>query len=187
MTKYIILGLIFIAGFIYLLIPGPMSIGDIPGVPGAVKSDEPGDTYQNPNIAGYYGDKRRKFVTQFYQEAFEKLNFGSLPIPSIRLNHPPEEAFAYIRDQQKSTYLEQYLYPLRGYLFVNGYEPYDENGKRFDSGAYPLDYKGDIYPTKVTVRYYPVPFINRVLIYILYWIGGLVLFWLFKKVLREKN
>lgn len=186
MIKYFILAFIFIIGLMYLLFPGPESITDIPALPDSIKSDEPGDTYQNSNIAGFYGDKRRKFVTQFYQKSFEKLNFGGFPLPSIRLNHPPEEAYQYIRDQQRSTYLEQYLYPLRGYLFVSGYEPFNESGQKYNSSSYLLSFKDGIYTTKVTIRYYPVPLINRLLIYSLYWIALLLLFYIIKAVRKEK-
>jgi len=181
----IFIALLFLIGILYLLAPGLKSIADFPGTPGAVKSDEPGDTYQNPNIAGYYGDKRRNFVTNFYKNIYETIKIGSLTLPSIRLNHPPEEAFKYIRDQQRSTYLEEYLYPLRGSIFVNGYEPFDENGKKFNHGSYPLDFKDKIYPTKVTIRYYYVPMHIRIGIYILYWLFGIALFHLLKKGLKN--
>ncbi len=39
-----ILAVIFLFGLIYLIAPGPSSIADIAGLPGAFKSDEPGDT-----------------------------------------------------------------------------------------------------------------------------------------------
>lgn len=183
MFKKTILAILFIVGLIYLIIPGPESISDFPGPPGAVKSDEPGDTYQNPNIAGYYGDKRRNFVVNYYKNFYETIKIGEIKIPSLRLNHPPEEAFKYIRDQQRSTYLEEYVYPLRGSIFVNGYEPFDENGKKFNFGSYPLDYKEKIYPTKVTIRYYYVPVSIRIGIYVLYWVFGICLVYLWRKVL----
>lgn len=180
-----ILVIIFILGLIYLIVPGPKSIYDFPGPPGSVKSDEPGDTYQNPNIAGYYGDKRRKFVTEYYKNYFDTIKILGFKIPSMRLNHPPEDAYKYLRDQQTSTYLEEFTYPLRGSIFVNGYEPYSESGKRFNSSAYPLNYYGNIYPTKVTIRYYYAPTLTRLFIYTLYWILGIGIFYLWKRVLKD--
>lgn len=185
MAKIIILTVVFLIGFIYLLVPGPKSIDDFPGPPDAVKSDEPGDTFQNPNIAGYYGFKRRDFVTNYYKNIYESIKIGQFSLPSIRLNHPPEDAYQYIRDQQLTTYLEEFVYPLRGSIFVNGYEPFDENGKRFNSGALPITYKEKTYDTKVTIRYYYVPVVSRVIIYILYWLFGFALFYVFRKAIKN--
>jgi len=43
-----------------------------------------------------------------------------------RLNYPPEEAQTIIRDQTRSTYLEEIVHPLRESLFINGFEPKSE-------------------------------------------------------------
>lgn len=183
--SFFILILLFFLGLVYLIYPIPKSIEDIPPLPGHVKSDEPGDTYQNPNIAGYYGDKRRKFVTGFYKNFYDNINILGFKIPSIKLNHPPEEAYFYIRDQQRSTYLEQYTYPLKSALYINGYEPFDEKGKRFDSGSYKMDYYGVIYPTKVTIRYYYSPLTVRLIFYLSYWVLGFFIYYLFNRAIKN--
>lgn len=180
LTLQKVLVCLFILGLIYILIPGPEVIEDFTALPGSLKSDEPGDTReQNPNMAAYYSDHRRKFATQFYQKDFkEKFCTGSFfkvfnlfcYINPIRLNHFPEESFQYVRDQQQTTYLEEFVYPFRGSLFVNGYEPYDENGKAFWKKSFPIIIANTPYESKVNIRYYPAPLIWRISLYLGSWI-----------------
>lgn len=176
---------LFISGFLYLIAPGPDSIDDIPPLPNSLKSIEPGDTIQNKNISAFFSNQWRSSVTNFYKGEFEKLNKFGFKIPAIRLNHPPEEAFWYIRDQQRTTYLEQFLYPLRGSLFVNGYEPINPQGKKFDSISVPVHINGTYYVSKTTLRFYPAPLHMRLIIYVACWLGLIVLFKLIKKVWGE--
>lgn len=183
----IIISLIFfILGLVYVLAPSPQNINDIPAIPNSVKSDEPGDTYQNPNIAAYHSDWWREDVTNFYKQSFEQLNniFG-IALPAIKLNHPPEESFQYIRDQQRSTFLEQYIFPLRGSLFVNGYEPISKAGKRFDSISVPVEFKGEYFNSKTTIRFYPVALHTRIIFYLGIWVAILSLLFLTKKIWRD--
>jgi hypothetical protein len=95
-----ILSAVFLIGLIYLVWPGPNSISNIPPLPDSLKSDEPGDTTQNKDISAYFSNHRRKAVTDFYAENFAYMNILGIKIPPIKMNHPPEEAFTYIRDQQ---------------------------------------------------------------------------------------
>lgn len=44
-------------------------------------------------------------------------------MPTYRLNYPPEEAQTLIRDQARSTFLEEIVHPFRESIFVNGFEP----------------------------------------------------------------
>jgi hypothetical protein len=187
----IILGVIFFLGLIYLILPGPTRIEDFPPLPNSVKSTEPGDTYQHPNIAAYFSDLWRGDVTGYYYSSFNHLYcekiFGILPnpicyIPPIRLNHPPEQSFTYIRDQQLTTYLEEYLYPMRESFFVNGYEPYDMQGVQFDFRSQPLVVNGREYPTKTTIRFYPSNPLYRVLVYIGIWVSMYFLWKGFKRL-----
>lgn len=186
MIKYIFLGTIFIMGLVYILAPGPQSINDIPPLPGSLKSEEPGDTYQNPNIAAYFSNYRRKYVTNYYKEEFSSLNFWGFKIPPIALNHPPEEAFQYIRDQERTKYLEQYFYPLRDAIFVNGYEPFEETGKKFDAISVPIYINGYYFTSKTTLKYYHSPVFWRLIIYIFGWVCFIFLVKTFKKALKTK-
>ncbi len=177
---------LFIVGLVYLLWPGPSTIANIPPPLISLKSDEPGDTVQNKNVAAYFSDFRRPEITDYYKNNFSYLNFFGLRIPPIILNHPPEEAFTYIRDQQPSTYLEQYTYPMRDSLFVNGFEPFDEIGKPYRQGATDIYVKGSYFETKTTLRYYQSPLSARVFVYVLIWISLLFLVKFFKKAVFEK-
>ncbi len=196
MKRIIVCGILFAIGLIYILLPAPSSIQEIPGVPGSLKSDEPGDTWQNPNIAGYYTNARRAEVTSFYRDSFWQLhccldfnNFLNrifFLIPPIRINRPPEEAYTYIRDQQRSTYLEEYLYPLRESLFVNGYEPFDENGVAFNNKSFTMLIDGKVYDSKVTIRYYPSAWGSRLLVYLGIWAGLIGLFIVLRRIFKKK-
>lgn len=183
--KKIIFIIIFLLGLIYLLWPGPFFIDDFTALPNSSKSDEPGDTVQYKNIAAYFSQMRRNDVTNYYLNEFSYLNFFGFRVPPIRLNHPPEEAFTYIRDQQPSTYLEHYVYPFRDSLFVNGFEPFDNNGKPYREGATTIQINGVFYESKATLRYYSSSFLLRIIVYILSWVGIFMLFKLSKKALIE--
>lgn len=185
-VKNLILLLLFLAGLIYLILPGPTSISGIPALPNSRKSTEPGDTYQNPNNAAYFSSHYRKFVTDFYKESFENLNVFGKFIPAIRLNHPPETAFQYIRDQQASTYLEEYLYPMRDSLFVNGYEPFDQMGRPFYKGITQIIVDGQYFDTKTTLRIYHSNLIYRVAVYTGIWILAIWLYTLWIRTIKEK-
>ncbi|MFA5933036.1 MAG: hypothetical protein WCV81_02070 [Microgenomates group bacterium] len=150
---------------IYLLIPGPSSINDFPGLPNSAKSNLPGDTVQVPNVSGYFSDNFRAFVTNFYKMSYKSQVV--IPFLPIRLNYPPEFAYTTIKDQTRSTYLEEYVYPLRDSLFINGYEPFYENGKPKFFGSVKSDEQNDIYYNKTTLRFYPSSIWVRVAV----WLG----------------
>ena len=56
------LGVIFLLGLVYLLVPGPSKIEDFPPLPTSTKSALEGDTIQNPNIAAYYSNFRSNIL-----------------------------------------------------------------------------------------------------------------------------
>jgi hypothetical protein len=152
---------------IYLLMPGPSSIYDLPDLPNSMKSTLEGDTIQVPNVKGFFSDNYRDFATGFYRSAYQKTTL--FPFPPLRLNYPPEYAFTAIKDQTESTYLEEYVYPLRDSLYVNGLEPFDSATKkgRFTGATYVYEDDNHKFETKVTLRYYPSPMWARVLV----WMG----------------
>lgn len=160
--KYIF-GVFSVLFLIYLLAPGPGSIKDFPALPDSAKSTLSGDTVELPNIAGYFSNNYRGFVTSFYKSHYNRSTW--LPFPPIRLNYPPEYAFTAIKVQTHSTYLEEYVYPLRDSLFVNGLEPFEQSGKPRYSGAVPFKEEGGLWETKTTLRYYPSSYPSRILIF----------------------
>lgn len=170
----ILFGAFSLLFLIYLVFPGPSSIDDFPALPNSVKSTHSGDTWQMPNIAAYYSNNYRNFVTDYYKSYYQGLM--KFPLPPIKLNYPPEYAFTAILDQTKSTYLEEYVYPLRESLYVNGMEPYYEDGMSKYEGATPFVEEGQNWQTKTTLRYYPSPMWVRLVT----WFGlniAIVLLW----------
>lgn len=154
-----------LAFLIYLLMPGPSSINDFPALPASVKSSLEGDTIQVPDVAGYFSNNYRDFVIPFYSQGFQaKTKFFFKP---LRLNHPPEDAYAKIKDQTPSTYLEEITYPFRDSLYINGLEPLTEDGQPRYQGADRIEYDGARYDTKVTLRYYSSGLVPRVVL----WLG----------------
>lgn len=182
MPKHLLL-LVSILLFIYMFLPGPTSIQDFSPLPGSVKSELEGDTIQVPNVAGYFSNHYRDFATDFYFLSF--WNNSWLPFPPIKLNYPPEFAFTAIKDQTQATYLEEYIYPLRGSLFVNGMEPLTVDRQPKYPGAIPFEIGDQKFDTKVTLRFYP----SNLLVRLLVW-GGIVLsimaIWKFSKGLAHE-
>lgn len=181
-------------GLIYIIYPSPSKIEDFSPLPRSYKSNEPGDTIQNPNIAAYYSFFRRAEITDFYKTNFQNLHFCNFflnplcNIAPIRLNHPPEYAYQYIRDQQMSTFLEEYTYPLRDSLFVNGYEPKIEHQiKRVPTNFFgsTIHIKGKFYNSKTTIRFYPSNIFIRVFVYLSVWFLAIYLVKVSRKALAQ--
>ena len=118
-----------------------------------VQSFEPADV-ETPPRRGYYTNMSRQQVIEHYEKEF---NLGFIYTP--RLNYPPEEAQTIIRDQTKSTFLEEIVHPLRESLYVNGFEPKEEQYAQY--------YEGTRYNQKIIVRYVPSQLIERISIVLL--------------------
>lgn len=147
----IVFTVVFLALSGYLLLPAP----SFPQHPSFfLVSHEPADL-ETPLRRGYYTDNSREEIMSYYQNQFQYITvFGeNIVIPTIRLNYPPEEAKILIRDQTKSTFLEELVHPLRESVFVNGFEPKDEKDN--------IAFQGKKYRQKVTVRYVPSSFLLR--------------------------
>jgi len=113
---FVVFSLVFI---FYLALPAP----SFPEPPSdALQSGEPADL-EDPLRRGYFTDLSRQEVLEHYQKEFSGSPLGSLSLPTYRLNYPPEEAQTRIRDQTRSTFLEEIVHPFRESLFVNGFEP----------------------------------------------------------------
>ncbi len=146
----------------YLCIP---SIG-LPKLPvGAVLSDEPADTEYVYRRA-YFTDFNREEIVFFYKSEFRKTYIiGRLFFP-LRLNYPPEAAQTIIRDQTRSTFLEEITYPLRDSIYINGFEPKVAKDEVW--------YKGVHYRQKITVRYVPGSLFLRLMV----GLGVIIFSWL---------
>lgn len=122
--------------------------------PGSVQSMEDADT-ETPMRRAYFTDYTREEVIAHYKDQFAMKILG-INIPSLRLNYPPEEAQTLIRDQTRSTFLEELVYPLRESFYINGFKPKEAKDE--------IWYKGVHYEQKIIVRSVPSNVSTRLLI-----------------------
>jgi hypothetical protein len=134
-------------------------------LPNSLQSNEPGDSV-TPLRRAYYTDMDRAEVLAFYKNQFSKSSFKGLPLPTFLLNYPPEEAQTIIRDQTQSSFLQEFVHPLRESLYVNGYTSWN-----------PADFSvnGKHYNQKVTVKYVPSNILVRIGVVILIGISFVVI------------
>jgi hypothetical protein len=164
--KYLFLFL-FLLGLWYIVLPVPHLTRDFISSQNAVIGKSSEVKYI------FYTNQWRSSVTEYYQKKFREshcqgnsvLNLFCYINPII-LNYSPLLATTLIDSKQQSTYLEEYIYPLKDSIIVNGYEPYDQNGKQFDKSSQPLVFNGKQYHAQVTVRYYSSSFVSRIFIYL---------------------
>jgi len=154
--------LVFLLALVYLLLPSP---AEPPALPESVKSSLPGDTVEIPYLYAYFTNLSREEVTSFYQEHYSRSRLFDLPLPSLRLNHPPEYTWVVIRDTVLSSYLEEIVHPFRDSFYINGYEsandPFIEASQRRST----LIYEGKEYKAKITVLpVYSNPLVRVVLL-----------------------
>ena len=150
-----ILFLIFSVLFlIYLLLPTP---GFPAPPPDALQSKEPADT-ETPLRRAYFTNYTREEVMNWY---LGQMKWG------FRLNYPPEESQTIIRNQTKSTFLEEIVHPMRESIFVNGFEP--KNPK--DA----INIEGLPWRQKIIVRHVPSSIFVRILIYVLSLVAAVAL------------
>jgi len=119
-VKTIFIIILFLFG-LYLLLP----LEEFPREPiGAIVSNEPADV-EDINRRGYFTNFTRSDVISHYKDEF-KFSFFGINIFPIRLNYPPEESKLLIRDQTRSTFLEELIFPFRESIFINGFEPKED-------------------------------------------------------------
>jgi hypothetical protein len=169
---------------IYLLIPGANSIKDFPALPDSLKSSLEGDTIQVPNVSAYFSNNYRDFVIPYYYESYQEQT--AVPFAPLRLNYPPEFAFTAIKDQTQSTYLEEFVYPLKDSLFINGLEPVEKDGTPRYVGGGRFEMEGRFIDTKVTLRYYPSTVSIRLLVWLGINVSVIALFMMSKKIFSRQ-
>ena len=183
------ISLVFLLGLLYLILPGPSSIGDFPILPESTKSQLEGDTVQNPNLVAYFSQFKREYITEYYWNYYKDWSYLGIHLPLFKINHPPERAFTFIRDQQESSALEEYYLPFRESLFVNVYDPVIYNQvrrKEVDFWTSHLEYNGNYYGSKTTIRYYSSSLTARVSVYILSFFMFFLLIRLFDLYTKQK-
>ena len=164
--------------------PGPTTIAQFPPLPNAEKSKLEGDTIQVSNVSAYFSDNFREFATNFYRKNYQTLS--GFPFPPITLNHPPEYSWNVIKRHTDSTYLEEFVYPLRDSIYVNGLELFYQDGTPKFWGITKFELGEKKYFTKVTLRFFPSQLLPRILVWIGIIISLVFLFSLAKKILFEK-
>ena len=168
---------------VYMFMPGPDSITDFPALPDSIKSSLEGDTIQVPNVSAYFSNNYRDFVIPYYYDSYKE---GTIvPFGPLRLNYPPEFAFTAIKDQTHSTYLEEFVYPLKDSLFINGLEPVEKDGTPRYVGGGRFEMDGRFIDTKVTLRFYPSTLPVRVAVWFGINLSVIVLFIMSKRILSK--
>jgi len=140
---------------LYLVYPSP-KFPNLP--PNSLQSFEPADT-ESPNRRAYYTNMTRQEVMAYYRS-----NFATL---ALRLNYPPEEAQILIRDQTRSSWLEELYLPLRDSYLINGFYPIKPTEQ--------ININHVHYLNKITVRYVPSHPISRLTVFMLACISGYLL------------
>lgn len=109
----LILSIIFLTSSIYYLISPSPSFP--PPSPGSLQSAEPGDT-ETIYRRAYYTNLTRQEIMEYYDKNFPDLI-------QYRLRLPPEDSQTLIRDQTKSSFLEQIVHPWKSSLYINAFVP----------------------------------------------------------------
>lgn len=144
---------------VYVLLPNQ----GFPNPPAdALQSKEPGDSEDLSVRRAYFTNLTREEVIRHYLKEF---NWG------IRLNYPPEESKTIIRDQTKSTFLEEIVHPLRESVYINGFEPKDAKDA--------INIEGKSWRQKIIIKYVPSSLLVRVFVVGL---SALVSFLLLKEI-----
>jgi len=143
---YFLTSLIFIALLVYVLLPSPAFPNPLPD---ALQSKEPADS-ETPLRRAYFTNFTRGEVMAHYKKEFK---WG------LTLNYPPEESRTLIRDQTRSTFLEEIVHPLRESIYINGFEPKEEKDA--------INIAGLPWRQKIIVRYVPSSVYVRIIVVVL--------------------
>ncbi len=145
-TLFILFSLFYIS---YLLLPAPTFPEQLPN---SLQSIEPGDS-ETPLRRAYYTDLTREEVLTHYQNQFSHSTLFSIPLPTYRLNYPPEESYTLIRDQTRSNFLEEIVHPFRESVYINGFEPKEDKDVMFVGNKK--------WRQKITVKWIPSSLFTR--------------------------
>jgi hypothetical protein len=121
----------------------------------SVQSMEPADT-ETPLRRAYFTNFSRDEVIFWYKAQFSNSRFLNIPLPTYLMNYPPEESGTIIRDQTRSTFLQEIVHPFRETLFVNGYEP------RPDDFENRIVINGVHWRQKIIIKFIPTSFLVRI-------------------------
>lgn len=166
---------------VYMIMPGPSSISDFKPLPNSDKSTLSGDTFQIPNVSAYFSNNYRNFAVSFYLENYLQKTW--LPFPPLKLNHPPEFSWKVIKQHTDSTYVEELVYPLRDSLYINGFEPFYEDGSPKFWGSTKFNQGENLWYTKTTLKFYPSSILTRFIVWFGISLSILLLYTLGRKII----
>lgn len=182
MKKSLIIALIiYFLGIFYLVLPEPV----IPNLPNSLKSTEPGDTWQLPGVWAYYTNLSRRESIDFYKKSFSRSPFLGIPLPTYKLNHPPEYARETIIDTLNSNLYEELVHPFRESLFISGWIPSEDEVylRQTKEPTTHFQVEGQRFSAKMTLYHVQSPIWARILIWTVTFIVGGVLVLTFKKII----
>jgi hypothetical protein len=137
----------------YLALPSP---GFPVPPPNSLQSVEPADT-ESIYRRAYYTNLSREETMSYYENQFNTV------LLQFRLNYPPEDAYTYIRDQTRSSWLEELVHPGRESVFINGFYPTKPTEQ--------ININGVHYLNKITIHLYPSRVVSRITVLLLTVIG----------------
>ncbi|HJY98775.1 MAG TPA: hypothetical protein VJ227_03605 [Patescibacteria group bacterium] len=160
--------------FAYLSLPN----FDFPLPPSdSLTSDEPADS-ETPLRRAYFTDFTREEVLRWYEAQMKNSEFLGIPLPTFRLNYPPEEAQTIIRDQTRSTFLQEIVHPMRESVYINGFEPADPKDA--------VIIKGRHFRQKIIVRFVPSSFPVRLISFFGVILSSVILFKSYAKTFKHR-
>ena len=126
--------------------------------PDALQSQEPADT-ETPLRRAYFTNYTRAEVLDWYRNEFKTSKFLGVRLPTYLLNYPPEDAQTIIRDQTRSTFLQEVVHPFRESIYINGFEPTNPKDVIFIGGKN--------WRQKIIIRFVPSSILFRIGIFII--------------------
>lgn len=179
MIKKIITGLFVLfclVSIVYLSLPN----FDFPvPPPDALQSQELGDTENLAVRRAYFTNLTRAEVLDWYKNQINHSKFMGIPFPTFLVNYPPEESQTIIRDQTRSTFLQEAVNPFRESIYINGFEPTEAKDAIFIEGR---DWR-----QKIIIRYVSGSILLRLGIFILTATLMVVMYSAWYKSLRKNN
>jgi hypothetical protein len=148
MTTFKLLGLLlFFSAGVYLVWPTP----GFPNFPSdSLVSNEPADT-ESIYRQAFYTNLTRAEIIDFYQDQWQP-PFASFIVP-------PEDAGTVIRDQTRSSWLEELSHPFKDSLYINGFYPTKPTEQ--------INLQGRHWEGKITLRYVPSTITTRLTVLLL--------------------
>jgi hypothetical protein len=143
--------------------------------PNSPQSDEPGDT-ETPLRRAYFTDYTREEVLSWYESQVTKSSFLGIPMPTFRLNYPPEDSQTIIRDQTRSTFLQEIVHPMRESIYINGFEPANAKDAVIINGRH--------FRQKIIIRYVPSSLPVRLAVFLGIVVSMVILYKSYAKIIK---